>query len=1090
MSEKSSEKSNENETAKMDWQNVRQILQKPAMRGDAISPQEKNLREYFGEEQFRDLRELSEPKRAAETREMLGNVVLLPGIMGSHLSVVESGGDEDHVWVSLWRLVKGDMKRLKLSADGKTNQNGEHVVATSLIGWYYGRALETLQAEPFPYDWRVSVCDSADKLATFVQGKLKDGTFDTNKPVHFVAHSMGGLVVRNFIRQHNELWNTVKGRLVMLGTPNAGSFAAIQTLMGRNSLIKNVAAVLPFQSKNDWYQIVNSFPGLYQLCPGKTEKPNIYEKPFWDKFPDVLFDLRLQSIPKFHQDLLDAQAMTVDAKRMSYIAGVGYDTPSALKAVDNDDFDFDVTPDGDGTVPHSLGLLDGITTYYIEEAHGDLPNNRTVLHAVKDILQTGETKSLPAEKPLIARSRAIMTDDSVGHDLERIETVIRQIRENQNPEQHKVFDVEKKLLRAFMGGNLDREDEPISFLTDDTDKGEMKKIDVDLVQGYIETVNSPAVVVGLFKGLPPSGAIGAIDRVLDYWITYAHRNEMIGTELGQLFIVPQNGKRLNKSVETVIVAGMGEFNRFSRDDLRYLIMNATLAVLTLGYNRFATVLVGTGSNNLSVERAVRSILAGVGDALDRQPHKGKKPFTLILVEHKESRRTLISEVLEKIEIKLLDKDKKAADNNLKKQPVKGLEIEVKRIKSQLKPPKAKERPAFAPSKDQKEVARITIERKPGLFCLSALTSNAAIPTREIPVQDFIVDSLIEKLRLARDFKKQQKYGRLLHAMLIPEDFQSFLDTNRALVLILNRAAAAIPWEMMGYGGKRGTTNFGSDLNVTRQFSSLSAAVPSVAPPLNKVFKALIIADPAKDKSLQLYGARREGEELRDFFTDLREKLKGAIDFQFEARIGYEQCDIVEILSLIFDEEFDLIHFAGHGVFAEKPSTDTNAPNTNVSGWVFGRDETSGELKILSAKEIFRLRRVPRLVFSNACFSSQIGSNSGSEVFKIDDNRQSAGLAEAFFLRGIENYIGAGWQVNDNYAIEFAKTFYAQTLVFRRTLGDALGEARKAISSDVIETTLIDSTWGAYQHYGDSNETLVEKNAAKEEKNAAKEKEGK
>ncbi len=134
--------------------------------------------------------------------------------------------------------------------------------------------------------------------------------------------------------------------------------------------------------------------------------------------------------------------------------------------------------------------------------------------------------------------------------------------------------------------------------------------------------------------------------------------------------------------------------------------------------------------------------------------------------------------------------------------------------------------------------------------------------------------------------------------------------------------------------------------------------------------------------------------------------------------------------------------------------------------------------------------MPRLVFSNACFSSQIGSNSGSEVFKIDDNRQSAGLAEAFFLRGIENYIGAGWQVNDNYAIEFAKTFYAQTLVFRRTLGDALGEARKAISSDVIETTLIDSTWGAYQHYGDSNETLVEKNAAKEEKNAAKEKEGK
>lgn len=1067
-----SKQTNEDETAKMDWRTVREVLQKPQTRGEQMSPQEKNLREYFGDEHFRELRELAEPVRAQATREELGNVVLLPGIMGSHLSVVESGGDEDHVWVSLWRLVKGDMKRLKLSPDGKTNQNGEEVVATSLIGWYYARALETLQAEPFPYDWRLSVCDTADKLAGFVRENFGNGTFDASRDVHFVAHSMGGLVVRNFIRQHNDLWNEIKGQLVMLGTPNAGSFAAIQTLMGKNSLIKNVAAVLPFQSKSDWYQIVNSFPGLYQLCPGKIDKPDIYDKSFWKNFPDVVFDPHLQNIPKFQQELFDAGAMTIDAKRMSYIAGVGFDTPTALKPV-GDDFDFDFTPDGDGTVSHLLGLLEGITTYYVEEAHGDLPNNRTVLRAVKDILQNGATAVLPTEKPIISRSRAIASSSSIEHDLEKIGTVIRQIQENKTPDQQNVFNAEKKLLRALLGGNLDREDEPVSYLTGETDKTEMKQIDVDLIHGYIETVNAPAVVVGQYKGLPPSGAVGAIDRVLDYWITYAHRNEMIGTDLGQIFVVPQNGKRLNKSVETVIIAGMGEFNQFSRDDLRYLIMNATLAVLTLGYNRFATVMVGTGSNNLSIERATRSILAGVSDALDRQPYKGKKPFTLILVESEPKRRALINEALEKVETTPPDKDKKLSAKNLKKQPIKGLEIEVKRIKSQLKPPKAKERPSFAPSKDEKEVARMTIERKPGLFCLSALTSNAAIPMREIPVQDFIVDSLIEKLRLARDFKKQQKYGRLLHAMLIPEDFQSFLDTNRSLVLILNRAAAAIPWEMMGYGGKRGTTNFGSDLNVTRQFSSLSARVPSVAPPLNKIFKALIIADPAKDNALRLYGARREGEELRDYFTFLREELKDSIDFQFEARIGHEQCDIVEILSLIFDEEFDLVHFAGHGIFAEVESFDGNKPNKNVSGWVFGKNET-GELEILSAKEIFRLRRVPRLVFSNACFSSQIGSNSGGAVFTTDDNRESAGLAEAFFLRGIENYIGAGWQVNDNYAVEFAKTFYSQTLVSRKSLGDALGEARKAISSDVTETTLIDSTWGAYQHYGDSNETLVEK----------------
>ena len=83
----------EDETAKMDWRAVRQILQKPQTRGEQISQQEKNLREYFGDEHFRELRELAEPVRAQATREELGNVVLLPGIMGSHLSVVESDGD-------------------------------------------------------------------------------------------------------------------------------------------------------------------------------------------------------------------------------------------------------------------------------------------------------------------------------------------------------------------------------------------------------------------------------------------------------------------------------------------------------------------------------------------------------------------------------------------------------------------------------------------------------------------------------------------------------------------------------------------------------------------------------------------------------------------------------------------------------------------------------------------------------------------------------------------------------------------------------------------------------------------------------------
>lgn len=314
----------EESVAQMNWKDVRQILKKskPETRGgEKISSQEEKLRQYFGESKYRELILLN--LSAEKTKSELGNVVLLPGIMGSHLSVkkANSEGEGDHVWFSLWNIVNGNMKRLQLKKDGKTNVNGEIVEATGLIGWYYALALETLQAEPFAYDWRLDTREAAHELERFVRGKLADGIFDKTRPVHFVAHSMGGLVVRNFIREHKDLWQETDGRLVMLGTPNAGSFAAVQTLMGKNSLVKYLAAADIFQNKADWSEVVNSFVGLYQLFPSKLLSPDVYDKKIWENFPDVLFDDYLQTIPQFYQDLFDERETTVDKNRMTYIAG-------------------------------------------------------------------------------------------------------------------------------------------------------------------------------------------------------------------------------------------------------------------------------------------------------------------------------------------------------------------------------------------------------------------------------------------------------------------------------------------------------------------------------------------------------------------------------------------------------------------------------------------------------------------------------------------------------------------------------------------------------------------------------------------------
>lgn len=1050
------DKSNKNEKILTNWTEVREILRKPAARAAEMEPQERALRDYFGEQKYRLMQDFA--ARGEQTKKELGDVILLPGIMGSHLSV-EEDNDEDHIWVNLWRIFKGDLKRLRLNPDGKTNVNGETVRASGVLGWYYGLALEALQATPFPFDWRLNVRDEAERLGEFVRDNF------AGKQVHFVAHSMGGLVVREFIRQNRDLWNEVKGRLVMLGTPNNGSFAAVQGLMGNNQVAKYLSFADVTHNSGELARIVNTFYGLYQLCPAKTELEQIYNKPFWEKFTDVLFDDYLSNVPKFHEDLSGA-AWTIDRDRMSYIAGIGFKTASAMKAIEGGGFDFEVTLEGDGTVPHKLGLLKDIPTYYTDEAaHSDLLNNRTVLQAVRDILQFGKTDKLTTTPVVAARAaRAVRSEVAVETDLLVTKQVARQLEENQNPSPAAVFEAEKKLVRAILGGNLDAEF-PTSYLGVGTEEEEiLARFKVQPVRGDINTIAAPVIAAGQYQNLPPQGATLKIDEQIGYWISYCHQNGMIGTALGQLSLIPLDGKRLNSAVKSLIVGGMGEYNRFNRDDLRYLTMNIALSVVTLGYDRFAMVLFGTSEARISIDLAVRSILAGVGDALKRQQKPEETNLTLILVEHNSARFSEIKDALEKIK---------------ERGSVKGVEIEISTAKPKLAEPIDNKLSSYAPADfyipkdEQREVTRLTIERDGGNFTLSAVTANAANPKREICLQNYIVNEIVEKLLAARSYREQSEYGRLLQNFLIPEEFQSLIDTNRSLVLMLNREAAAIPWEMLGYRGVSGVSNFGIDLLLTRQFTSLSAQAPAVAPPLNKKFKALIIADPAEDPALRLAGARREGLELSNYFIELKNELEGEIDFRFETRIGYEQCNIAEILRLIFNEEFDLIHFAGHGIYQPpiiNQDGTINPKESAKSGWVFGR-KPSGELIILSAQEIFRIRRIPRLVFANACFSSSIGNEElfGKIPLRVADE-QIAGLAEAFFLRGIQNYIGAGWQVDDSHAVTFAKTFYEQTLKQAATLGEAVSRAREAISER--NEALLNDTWGAYQHYGDANMPLI------------------
>jgi len=396
-----------------------------------------------------------------------------------------------------------------------------------------------------------------------------------------------------------------------------------------------------------------------------------------------------------------------------------------------------------------------------------------------------------------------------------------------------------------------------------------------------------------------------------------------------------------------------------------------------------------------------------------------------------------------------------------------------------------------------------------VFQYSAMSDSAVIPVREESVQSYFVANLPTHLSGAATAKQQAMYGQLLATYLLPEDFRRLIGDGQALTFVLDATTALFPWEMAGIRGRHKTLFFGPDLRLTRQFRTQFSPAPGIAPPVNNDLNVLVIADPAP-APWSLPNAQREGlavvkacglaqrvwgDRLRVSVTlrlgpkfrttdAMLKALLGSLGGDERVVVDSGPCDPIEVLGHLLNDHFDVIHYAGHGVFD---------PANDRKGWLF-RDDC-----VLSASEILKVRQVPRLVFANACRSSQV--DTAGEVRQVSQNANPLGqvsLAEAFFARGLPNYIGAGWPIPDEEDdIAFVYRFYLEALgvggagvypvdlgassagllaVTPSSLGAALSAARR---------TLIDgppsadgspppprTNWGAYQHYGQGDARLV------------------
>jgi len=1011
--------------------------------------------------------------------------------MGSELTATSSEKEET-VWLSALSIAQGGLEKLKLSPGGRSEATPDTTInATGISKRSYGELLiallERWNVRAFIYDWRKRV----ELAAAELEASLRRW-FEEDAPVHLVAHSLGGIVARTFILNYGDRWKRMwdnagngvaGGRLLLIGTPHYGAPALVGVLTGTDPLIRKLDLLDEKHRLEELLEVINSFPSLYQLLPSPKvfpEAERIYKK---DAFaPAEVSSDYLLAARKHQKELVQA----IDPERMINVLGWDQLTPVGVRseaALSSPDV-FEVSREGDGFVPVVSGRLNDVPEYFVRRSHGDLVSDPLVLEAIHELLAKGSSSLLASEMAQVPERgpRAGYSADP-GFEISLLETLVPKLRRGFdsreqpvyiNPEERKI---EENLTRQFLSGQSQLESDfavvkPLPTPT----------IEIRLRYGLIdefgidEELDLPvdAMAVGHYTGVKPVAAELAIDRALsrtlnereqargssgkrdsNLLITDFTQRGIIQGELGQLFFLsdPRNPERV------VVVAGMGVPGRFGVSELALLVREVCWAVGRVGKRHLATVLIGGGNGNLAIGDAVEGWLRGIRDAiLTRRDAEGLQRVTFVECDPAKTK-----ELNERIQQSALSfRNRRQLD--IKYEPLD--EATLKKLDSDItKALRARAKAAKAP-RHGRIPTRISLSIEGDRYRFGALTESASIPERVIRLDPELIREANRELAAERDPARQVELGRFLGKLLLPQDLQPQLAGNVPLVMMLDSSAARIHWEMLSfYDADNGPVDpvqslecfLGTSRGFTRQLRTTFAPPPEPPPPPRRLLRVLVVADPAEEARLP--GAELEGIEVADLLERFNSIAGRRTDNRVEVvrLFGPREATRTNVLRHLMLQKFDILHYAGHCFY--------NPEDPASSGWIF-----SGKQR-LTARELTRIDRVPRFVFSNACESGITPDRS-----ELRSEGLAPSFAEEFFGRGVTNFVCTAWPVDDVAARQFAARLYAGLLGVKVSeqgevsLGEpeSMHEAMYRARTAVAEQAWGARTWGAYQHYGNPN----------------------
>ena len=972
-------------------------------------------------------------------------VFVLPGIMGSELKA----GDTD-VWLNYLRIIQGDLDKLVIGAPA--------VTVTGLVGSYYRKLCSSLsdshEVIPFGYDWRRSIKQAAALLAKEVERAVNR----TDQPVRFVAHSMGGLVVRRFIQDFPDLWDTLcqrKGaRVLMLGTPNHGSFDIVASLAGVAKTIKHLALLDFDHSLEKVVKIIAEFQGALELLP-KDNELSYFTMQEWNKLSPCapskvkLEDKALGAAKSVVEDLHE-EIPHVECIR--YVAGQASRTLSGVR-IESDELVFQATTAGDGRVTYESGRLPNVPMWYAEAEHGDLSSYSAAFPAYRELLEQGETTLLPMSPPISrgAEEAFDVTPEPVLYPT---------------PE-------------AFEAGLLGRRTQ-LALHHQSTNT-----LRVSVRHGDLSDTQHP-IMVSHYESDTIAGPEKVADNLVGGALSERYRLGRYPGRIGTVAVAlaQQNQFQRNQAIQHgAIVIGLGRWGELTPTRLTQVVQQAVLEyALHVAQCRdkinhpdgggltICSLLIGSNTSaNIAVEDSVNAIVRGVvlaNRALlekdEKTPHIAHIEFVELYldaaVDAVKATKRLNERIERELDVQLtvdrwLTKGQRSQIRLVspggrgywRRWTISAVPIEPNGVPHQLpsvlrdRLRKALERPEtqdpLLTEMLMTMVYQQSVRENHGAHQLKflALSDRARAEATVQATQPELVGQLLKQI--TRKTVYAQDLSKTLFELLIPIDLKDNLLNQDRIVLIVDDVTANYPWELMAEDERPLCIRMG----MIRQLE-LNDYDAHVRDTTAKV--AYVLGNPATPAEFPpLENARIEADKVAALL----------IKTKFTVTQTPNQAGAMQVFNDLFAAPYRIIHIAGHGYYDESALGSTGArAGVVLNGGVF-----------ITAAEIAKLDPIPELVFLNCCYLGQIDQATGNQHLNQPYHKLAASISRELIRRGVRAVIAAGWPVDDEAAALFAEAFYGY-LLKGQSFGVSVWQARK----DTWETHQNSNTWGAYQAYGD------------------------